>query len=93
MMNNMIVPKKIILMRNAMGPVSCKIQDHKSYEVSEKSRLNMNYGEFINQPVVSDDGNNNSEDVFCDIGNAGGEARNHIHVPNCVFALNNTVQF
>jgi hypothetical protein len=86
-MNNMIVPEKIILMRNPVNPVTRKIQCYESNEIGEETIGNMNNGHVLYHPTVADDGNAESDHIFGNIGDTTAKAADHIIMPDSIEAF------
>src|SRR5450432_4141308 len=93
MMNNVSVPKKIVLMLYPVHPIASKVEGHKSNEINNPIRLDMHNSYFIQQPLIRNNYKTYTQNIFRYIAYARTHARNHIIRANRVMTFAPAIPF
>ena len=93
MVHDVIVPKDIVLMRNAMGPIARKIQGKKGNDIHRPSGLNREKGELVKEPLVGNNRHTEPKHIFGYVGDARTQTCNHVRNRNGILSLPNAPGF
>jgi hypothetical protein len=86
-MNDVVVPEQVVLVLEAMHPITGKVEGDEGHQVSKPAGGHVGDSHALHQPPIGNDRHAQTQHVFRYVGNARAEAADHIAHRNGIVAF------